>query len=146
RLIETGNTVTVWNRSADKCKRLAAGVRVAPSPAALAGVADTIITILTDDAAIDAVYGGPAGLLAGHIKDKLFVEMSTVPPPVEREVAGEVRGKGAAFLGCPGGGTAGPAGRGRLSVRMGAWRGRCRCSINCVGALNIAGPSARAPR
>ena len=37
RLMEVGHTVTVWNRSADKAKPLAAaGARVAASPAALA--------------------------------------------------------------------------------------------------------------
>ena len=121
RLIETGNAVTAWNRTAEKCERLAAaGVRVAPSPAALAGAADTIITILTDEAAINAVYGGPAGLLAGHVKDKLFVEMSTVPPHVEMELAGKVRVKGAAFVECPVGGTTGPARQGKLIGLMGA--------------------------
>ncbi len=74
RLIETGNAVTVWNRSAEKCKPLAAaGAAVAASAAALAEATDTVITILTDAAAIDAVYRGPTGLLAGDIKYKLFI-------------------------------------------------------------------------
>jgi len=110
RLIEAGNTVTVWNRSAEKCKPLAAaGAGVAASATALADAADTVITILTDAAAIDAVYGGPTGLLAGDIKVKLFVEMSTVPPHVETELADKVRAKGAVFVECPVGGTTGPA-------------------------------------
>src|SRR5215470_10671445 len=68
RLIETGNKITVWNRSAEKCNPLIAlGATAAPSAVALAGAADTIITILTDLTAIDAVYGGPDGLLAGNV-------------------------------------------------------------------------------
>ena len=121
RLIETGNTVTVWNRSAEKCKPLAAaGAGVAASAAALAGAVDPVITILTDAAAIDAVYGGPSGLLAGDIKDKLFVEMSTVPPHVETALAERVRAKGAVFVECPVGGTTGPARQGKLIGLMGA--------------------------
>jgi 3-hydroxyisobutyrate dehydrogenase len=121
RLIETGNTVTVWNRSAAKCKPLAAaGASVAPSAAALAGAADTIITILTDAAAIDAAYAAPTGLLAGNIKGNLFIEMSTVPPHVETELAEKVRAKGAAFVECPVGGTTGPARQGKLIGLMGA--------------------------
>jgi 3-hydroxyisobutyrate dehydrogenase len=121
RLIETGNAVAVWNRSAKKCKPLAAeGAGVAPNAAALAGAADTVITILTDTAAIDAVYGGPSGLLAGDIKDKLFVEMSTVPPHVETALAERVRAKGAVFVECPVGGTTGPARQGKLIGLMGA--------------------------
>jgi len=121
RLIETGNAVTVWNRSAEKCKPLAAaGAAVAASAAALAEAADTVITILTDATAIDAVYGGPTGLLAGDIKDKLFVEMSTVPPHVGTQLAEKVRAKGAAFVECPVGGTTGPARQGKLIGLMGA--------------------------
>ncbi len=123
RLIETGNTVTVWNRSAEKCKPLAAaGAAVAANAASLAGEVDTVITILTDAAAIDAVYGGPTGLLAGDIKDKLFVEMSTVPPHVETALAEKVRAKGAAFVECPVGGTTDPARQGKLIGLMGAHR------------------------
>src|SRR6516164_11552983 len=81
RLIETGNTVTVWNRSADKCAPLAAaGASVAANPAALAGAADTILTIVTDAAAVDAIYGGSSGLISGSVAGKLFIEMSTVAP------------------------------------------------------------------
>jgi 3-hydroxyisobutyrate dehydrogenase len=121
RLIETGDKVTVWNRSAEKCKPLAAaGAGVATSPAVLAGAVDTVITILTDAAAIDAVYGGPDGLLAGDIGGKLFVEMSTVPPHVETALAAKVRAKGAAFVECPVGGTTGPARQGKLIGLMGA--------------------------
>jgi 3-hydroxyisobutyrate dehydrogenase len=121
RLIETGHTVTVWNRTTEKCKPVAAaGAHVAANSAALADAAEAVITILTDAAAIDAVYGGATGLLAGDIKDKLVVEMSTVPPRVETELAEKVRAKGAAFVECPVGGTVGPARQGRLIGLIGA--------------------------
>lgn len=121
RLIETGDKVTVWNRTAEKCKPLAAaGASVAARPGALAGAVDTVVTILTDTAAIDAVYGGPDGLLAGDIGGKLFVEMSTVPPHVETALAAKVRAKTAAFVECPVGGTTGPARQGKLIGLMGA--------------------------
>jgi 3-hydroxyisobutyrate dehydrogenase len=121
RLIETGDKVTVWNRSAEKCRPLAAaGASIAASAAALASAVDSVITILTDAAAIDAVYGGPGGLLAGDVKDKLFVEMSTVPPHVETALAAKVRAAGAAFAECPVGGSTGPARQGKLIGLMGA--------------------------
>jgi len=121
RLIETGNKITVWNRSAEKCNPLIAlGATAAPSAVALAGAADTIITILTDLTAIDAVYGGPDGLLAGNVTGKLFIEMSTVAPHVEMALASQVREKGAAFVECPVGGTTGPARQGKLIGLMGA--------------------------
>jgi 3-hydroxyisobutyrate dehydrogenase len=121
RLKEVGHTITVWNRSVDKTKALAdAGAGVANSPAQLAGKVDVVITIITDAAAIDAVYSGPSGLLAGDVKGKLFIEMSTVRPEAEVVLAAKVRAKGAAFVECPVGGTTGPALQGKLIGLMGA--------------------------
>jgi 3-hydroxyisobutyrate dehydrogenase len=121
RLVEIGNKVTVWNRSAAKCAPLAAaGAGVAASPASLASEVETVITLLTDAAAIDAVYGGPAGLLAGNVRGKLLIEMSTVPPQVEVALAARVRAAGAAFVECPVGGSTAPARQGKLIGLMGA--------------------------
>jgi 3-hydroxyisobutyrate dehydrogenase len=115
RLMECGHDVIVWNRSADKAKPLAdAGAKVAASPADLAAQADAVVTILTDAAAIDAVYHGPSGLLSGDVKGKLFIDMSTVRPETEIALAEKIRAKAAAFVECPVGGTTGPARQGKL--------------------------------
>lgn len=120
RLMEVGHRVTVWNRTAGKTKPLAdAGVKVASSPTELAGMVDVVITILTDGVAIDAVYNGPNGLLSGDVKGKLFIEMSTVAPKVELDLAPKVRGKGAALVECPVGGSTTPARQGKLLGLMG---------------------------
>lgn len=121
RLMETGHQVTVWNRTAAKTKPLAdAGAKVAASPSAVAAASEAIITILTDGAAIEAVYHGPSGLLSGEVNGKLFIEMSTVPPSVETALAPKVRGKGAVFVECPVGGSTAPARQGKLLGLMGA--------------------------
>jgi 3-hydroxyisobutyrate dehydrogenase len=121
RLMEVGHQVTVWNRTAAKLKPLAdAGAKVALSPAAVAAASEAVITILTDGAAIDAVYGGPSGLLSGDVKGKLFIEMSTVPPSVATALATKVRGKGGTFVECPVGGSTAPARQGKLLGLMGA--------------------------
>ncbi|MFZ3357688.1 MAG: NAD(P)-binding domain-containing protein, partial [Xanthobacteraceae bacterium] len=110
RLLETGDNVTVWNRTAAKTRPLAdAGAKVAADPAALAAASDAVITMLTDGAAIDEVYNGRSGLLSGDVKGKLFIEMSTVPPKVEIALAPKVEGTGAAFVECPVGGSTAPA-------------------------------------
>jgi 3-hydroxyisobutyrate dehydrogenase len=121
RLMEVGHSVTVWNRTADKLRPVAnAGALVAATPAELARNAQAIITILTDAGAIEAVYGGGAGLLAGDVGGKLFIEMSTVEPRTETALAEKVRAKGAALVECPVGGSIGPARQGRLIGLMGA--------------------------
>ncbi len=121
RLLEVGHQVTVWNCSPGKSKPLAdAGAKVAATPAEVAATSEAVITLLTDGAAIDAVYNGPNGLLSGDVKGKLFIEMSTVAPKVETELAPKVRGKGAALVECPVGGSTAPARKGQLLGLMGA--------------------------
>jgi 3-hydroxyisobutyrate dehydrogenase len=121
RLMEAGHQLTVWNRSAGKTKPVVdAGATLAASPAELASKVDVVITMLTDAAAIDAVYNGPSGLLSGDVKGKLFIEMSTVPPTVPVALAEKVRAKGAAMVECPVGGSTGPARQGKLLGLMGA--------------------------
>lgn len=115
RLLGLGREVAVWNRTAAKTVPLAAaGAQVVATPEALAARAEAVITILTDAAAIDAAYRGPGGLLAGDVKGKLFIEMSTVRPETQRALAEAVRAKGAALVECPVGGTTGPAKEGKL--------------------------------
>lgn len=115
RLLGLGNTVTIWNRTPQKTSALAAaGAGVAATPRELSTTADIVITMLTDVAAIDATYQGASGLLAGQCRGKLFVEMSTVRPDVEKALAASVRAKDAALVDCPVGGTVGPAKDGKL--------------------------------
>jgi 3-hydroxyisobutyrate dehydrogenase len=115
RLIGLGHEVCVWNRTAAKAQGLAsAGARVAATPAELAAWSAMVITILSDAAAIDAAFHGANGLLSGNVEGKLFIEMSTVRPEVQRALAQRVKGKGAALIECPVGGTVGPARDGKL--------------------------------
>jgi len=115
RLLELGHEVMVWNRTAEKTRPLVqAGAMLAATPAELASSQDTIITLLTDAAALRQVFADPHGLLASAAPGKLFIEMSTVQSETERELAGTVRARGAAFVDCPVGGTVGPAREGKL--------------------------------
>ena len=111
RLQETGEDVTVWNRSRSKAE--ATGLPVAETPRALAERADTVISMLFDAPALQAVYHGADGLLASA-RGKLFIEMSTVRPETQQALVAETRAAGGAFLECPVGGTTGPARSGQL--------------------------------
>ncbi len=115
RLIDVGHEVMVWNRNPDKAKVLSeAGAHVAATARDLAAKVETVITILTDASAIASVYEGPAGLLAGDVAGKLFIEMSTVQPATEVALAKTIVAKGAVMVECPVGGTVGPALSGKL--------------------------------
>ena len=124
RLMEVGHTLAVWNRSPEKAKPLVdAGAKRADTPEDVAEHSDVIITILTDESAIDHVYNGEQGLLAGDVTDKLFIEMSTVRPDVQVTLARVVRARGGRYVECPVSGTTGPARQGKLFGFMGAKAG-----------------------
>ena len=115
RLLTLGHRVTVWNRTPEKAAALASdGAIVAADVADLVQACDVVITILTDAKAIDDLYAGAAGLLAGNVKGKTFIEMSTVRPETERALDARVRARGASLIECPVGGTVGPARDGKL--------------------------------
>lgn len=115
RLLSLKYDVTVWNRSVDKTVPLeAAGAKVALTRSQLSARCDVVLSILTDAQAIESTYHGDDGLLSADVRGKLFVEMSTVRPIVQQELARRVRAKGAAHIECPVGGTVGPAREGKL--------------------------------
>lgn len=115
RLLKLHHEVMVWNRTAEKAKALAAaGAGVAVSPKALAEACDLIITMLSDAPAVDGTYSGSEGFLTGDVTGRLFVEMSTLPPAVQRGLAAKARAKSASFIDCPVGGSVAQARDGKL--------------------------------
>ena len=109
RLASLGHEVTVWNRSADKARAL--GLRVAATPQALAEGCEAVISMLTDAAAVEAVY---EKMLFADVTGKLVIEMSTVRPEAQRTLSRKVKAKNAQFVECPVGGSVGPAKEGKL--------------------------------
>jgi 3-hydroxyisobutyrate dehydrogenase len=121
RLIECGHDVMVWNRSPDKTKASQAiGARVAATAAELTTGCETVISILTNATAIESVYHSASGLLSGEVRGTLFIEMSTVRPVTERDLAAAIEKKGGQMVECPVGGTVGPAREGKLIGLVGA--------------------------
>jgi 3-hydroxyisobutyrate dehydrogenase len=115
RLLSLGHDLTVWNRSVERAQPLlAVGAKWAESPKALAESVDVVITLLTNEAALDEVYGSEIGLLSGRVMGKTFIDMSTVRPAKPQEMALRVQALGARFLECPVGGSVGPAKEGKL--------------------------------
>ena len=115
RLIAVGHEVGVWNRDTKKTKPLTdAGAKLYASPAELAGGCDTVIVMLLNDAATEAVYRGPNGLLKAELAGKLIIDMSTLRPDTMISVGSAVTQKSAGFVECPVGGSTAPAREGKL--------------------------------
>ena len=83
RLLDGGFALRGYNRTAAKAAALvAAGMTLVPSPRDAAEGADAVFTMVTDDAALDAVARGPQGIPAGLRPGAILIEMSTVSPTV----------------------------------------------------------------
>lgn len=102
RLLAAEYRVTGWNRTRAKAEPLArAGMVVADSPRALAEACDLIITMVTDNAALESVMGGSDGILAGLRPGTILAEMSTTAPTLVRDLAARVAERGATLLDAP---------------------------------------------
>ena len=67
-LLKAGFEVTVYNRTASRTAPLQeAGARVVARAGDLWPVADTLITMVSDDAALRQIHEGADGLLAGAV-------------------------------------------------------------------------------
>src|SRR5271154_3487517 len=120
RLIAVGHEVAVWNRDITKTKPLVdAGAKAFASPAALVDGCDAVIVMLLNDAASEAVYRGPNGIVTSKLAGKLLIDMSTVRPDTMISIGAAVAGKGASFVECPVGGSTGPAKEGKLFGLLG---------------------------
>ncbi len=126
-LLKAGFEVTVYNRTAAKAAPVQeAGARLAVSPAALWDVADIIITMVADDAALQQIHQGKDGLLAGAGVRKAtgggagtVIDMSTVSPATSRELAAKLAANGGDYLEAPGAGSVKPAELGHLVIMVG---------------------------
>lgn len=101
-LLKQGYEVTVYNRTAAKCGPLVKqGARAASTPREAAAGADTIITMVSDDASISAVYEGADGLLAGLASGATVIDCSTISPALVKKLAALIADQGSAFLDAP---------------------------------------------
>src|SRR5246127_3283024 len=115
RLMSVGHEVGVWNRNSAKTKPLTdAGAKLFKSPAELVEGCQFAIVMLLNDAATEAVYRGPNGILTSKLAGKLVIDMSTVRPGTMKSNGSSVLQQGAAFVECPVGGSTGPAKEGKL--------------------------------
>jgi 3-hydroxyisobutyrate dehydrogenase len=115
RLRSVGHEIGVWNRNSAKTKSLTdAGATLFASPAELVESSEAVIVMLLNDAATEAVYREPDGILKAKLAGKLVIDMSTIRPDTMQSNGASVLAQGAAFVECPVGGSTGPAKEGKL--------------------------------
>ena len=122
-LIKAGFDLTVYNRTAAKCRPLVeAGAAQAHSPGEVAGVADTIITIVSDTPDVESVIFGDDGVRQGLRKGQVVIDMSTISPEATSGFAERLKQLGAEMLDAPVTGGEKGAIEGSLAIMVGGSR------------------------
>jgi len=120
RLLEAGHAVVGYNRTPERARWLVAvGLRLAPSPRAVAETADVVFSMVTDARALQAVARGTDGIVAGLRPGAVYVEMSTVSPAATRVLGAEVTARGAQMLDAPVSGSVATLEAGQLALMVG---------------------------
>lgn len=115
-----GHLRAVYNRSPEPTTPFAkANIEVASTPAELMAQVGTVIVMVADDTALEAVFYGEDGVLAALAMDNLVINMSTVSRTANETLAAEVRDIGAGFVEAPVSGTRKPAEDGALTILAG---------------------------
>jgi 3-hydroxyisobutyrate dehydrogenase-like beta-hydroxyacid dehydrogenase len=101
-LLRAGHPVTACNRTRQKAEALAAhGALVADSPAAACRDAEAVITMLADDAAVEAVVSGPDGIAGALAPGAVHLSCSTISTALARRLAALHAGRGRHYLSAP---------------------------------------------
>jgi 3-hydroxyisobutyrate dehydrogenase-like beta-hydroxyacid dehydrogenase len=143
RLLDAGHELVVWNRTSERAEPLVArGAEAAPTPAAAAGAAELVLTMLADPDALFAVVTGENGLAAGVQEGSLVAEMSTVGPAAVRRLR-ELLPAGVELVDAPVLGSRDEATGGTLFVFVGGTDeavGRVAPVLEALGTVRHVGP------
>ena len=135
-LLKSGYKLKVFNRSQDKADRLKEfGAEISTSIKGVVTNSDVVITMLTDDAAVEKVMGSDEFI--SNIKESATViDMSSVNPVITKKYAGILKEKNINYLDAPvSGGTIG-AEEASLAIMVG---GDEKTFKECYDLLKILG-------
>jgi 3-hydroxyisobutyrate dehydrogenase-like beta-hydroxyacid dehydrogenase len=117
RLLDAGHRVTVFNRSPEKTQGLVErGARRASTPAE-AAQNEVLVTMLSDDAAVQSVLGG--GALEAMTAGTTHVSMSTISHSLAQTLTESHAARGIEFVGAPVFGRPDAAAAGKLFIVAG---------------------------
>src|SRR5271154_5291497 len=118
RLIEAGNSLTIFDKSDEAMQPLVAlGAKRVDSPAAVASAAEIVIASLPTPPIVEAVALGAKGIIEGS-KVKIFIDVSTTGSVYAKKVAAGLAGKGITAVDAPVSGGITGAEKGTLAVMV----------------------------
>ncbi len=114
-LVHAGIPLVVWNRTLERCIPLEeAGAKVAQTADALFSRCETVLLMLEDERATDAVLGRGTDGFAKRIFGHRIVSMGTVSTEYSRKLCNEIIAAGGRYVEAPVSGSRKPAEAGQL--------------------------------
>ncbi|KAL2766506.1 putative oxidoreductase GLYR1 isoform 4 [Daubentonia madagascariensis] len=135
-LLKMGHTVTVWNRTAEKCDLfIQEGARLGRTPAEVVSTCDITFACVSDPKAAKDLVLGPSGVLQGIRPGKCYVDMSTVDADTVAELAQVIVSRGGRFLEAPVSGNQQLSNDGMLVILAAGDRGLYEDCSSCFQAM-----------
>ncbi|WP_063765582.1 NAD(P)-dependent oxidoreductase [Herbidospora cretacea] len=132
-LARAGVPLVVWNRTPGRCAPVAeAGGLVAASPSELFGRCATVLLMLADETAIDAVLDGV------DVHGRTVVQMGTIAPAASVRLAERVTAGGGCYVEAPVSGSRGPAEAGELVFLLSGPPGAATRAAGLLGPMGRA--------
>lgn len=101
-LLKAGFQLGIYNRTRAKADGLAReGARVVDQPALAVTSGGIVVTMLANDAALEAVVLGPQGIAEALGEGGTHISMSTISPETARRLAAEHERRGGRYLAAP---------------------------------------------
>ena len=101
-LLRAGHDLTIYNRTRGKSESLEQeGARVADSPAEACRDAEAVITMLSDDPALEAVVFGENGIAPALARGAVHISSSTISTALARRLDAEHARRGQHYLSVP---------------------------------------------
>lgn len=117
-LARAGTPLVVWSRSGGYDALRAEGARVADSAGQVYAQCRTVILMLANDAAIDAVLARGTDDFAARVRDHVIVNMGTTSADYSRQLGADIEAAGGRYVEAPVSGSRKPAEAGQLVVML----------------------------
>ena len=118
-LVRAGTPLVVFNRTPARCEPLrAAGAEIAAGPAEVFDRAQTVILMLADESAVDAVLGCGTPDFNARVAGHTVVHMGTTSPDYSAGLREAVHGAGGRYVEAPVSGSRLPAEQGQLVAML----------------------------
>ncbi|MBW7901287.1 MAG: NAD(P)-dependent oxidoreductase [Rhodocyclaceae bacterium] len=135
-VLAAGFDLSVFNRSPGPMQPLLEkGAVAAPSAAALALDRAAVVSMVSDDAALESVTTGAGGLFEQARPGLIHVDMSTVSPEVSARVASAAEAKGIRYLRAPVSGSTASAAARALTILVSGPADACEQCTPLFGAI-----------